>query len=64
MKAAVVDILTNERIPLTLSQHIEFGEGDDKITVTVTDGLVQIDAERMLIVIPRASNVVRVRSVR
>ena len=60
MKAVALDIVTGEEIPLSSSHHVVFGEGQDRITVMVRDGMVEISAERALLVLPVAANQVRV----
>lgn len=64
MIAATIDILTGERIALIDSQHVELGDGDQKITISIRDGVVEISAARTLLIVPRTSNIIRVRSVR
>jgi hypothetical protein len=61
---SLVDITTGQIIPLESYHVVEFGEGDQKVSISTRDGVVEISTARTLVINPRTSNVIHVRSVK
>lgn len=58
MRMVVVDIVTGEEVPIGQGCHVEFGQGDNLITICVRDDAVEVSARHRIVVYPRVTNVI------
>ena len=59
-----ITILTGQKILCGDECCVEIGDGDEKVTVEVSGGAVQISTARRMMIVASTSNIIRVRSVR
>jgi len=63
MKITVCDLFNDEKTQAVApTSRIEFGEGINRITVSVVDGALHISGDAAISVWPRAANLVWIKS--